>query len=362
MKRLLALALCALFVLNAEARTLYVDASRPNNNGNGLSAGKAKKTIQAAVNVSKKGDTIIVLKGKYAAPLKTNNKKLRIKSRSGKAATTIAARKWLDGYSLDLGSGSATKMSGFTVTPYLKKSDWDPDYRYYVTAGGVRGGTLSDCTFQSLGRVLAWPRPATFASTKLTDCLLDGCYTDSSGKKFVSSCTLNRCKVVGSERKGGGKNCPVASSKLSNCLFSGNDALSFSSCILGNCTIAGNDSVVLKKNKAYNTIFHQVPASQFKKAKKNTLKNCYSSSAPMFAAAADGDYHLLAGSPCIDRGTKVAAARKLYGKKDLDGKKRIQGKSVDIGCYEGAVAPPDDTYDDCFYDDYLCDDLDGGIY
>ena len=356
MKRFLALALCALVAVQAEARTLYVDAKRPNNKGNGLSVKKAKKTLQAAINIAKSGDTIVVLQGKYAAPVKTNNKKLKIKSKSGRTATTIAAKKWLAGYSLDLGSGAATKMTGFTIEPCFKKSDWDPDYGYYITAGGVRGGTISDCTFQSLGRVLAMPRPATFASTKLTDCLLDGCYADSSGEKFISSCTQNRCKVVDSRLS------PVVSSQLSNCLFSGNDALSFSSCILGNCTIAGNDSVVLKKNKAYNTIFHQVPASQFKKAKKNTLKNCYSSSAPMFAAAADGDYHLLAGSPCIDRGTKVAAARKLYGKKDLDGKKRIQGKSVDIGCYEGAVAPPDDTYDDCFYDDYLCDDLDGGIY
>ena len=92
MKQLLLLALCALLSANADARTLYVDSSRPNNNGNGLSKAKAKKTIQAAINVAKKGDTILVLKGKYAAPLKTNNRKIRIKSDSGAAATIPPGR------------------------------------------------------------------------------------------------------------------------------------------------------------------------------------------------------------------------------------------------------------------------------
>ena len=67
------------------------------------------------------------------------------------------------------------------------------------------------------------------------------------------------------------------------------------------------------------------------KAKKNKLTNCYKGKAPKFVPA---DYHLAKGSPCINKGTKAASVKKLFGKKDLDGKKRIKGKSVDIGCYE----------------------------
>ena len=66
MKRLLLLALCALFALDAGARTLYVDAKRPNNSGNGLSRAKAKMTIQAAINAAQAGDTILVYPGTYA--------------------------------------------------------------------------------------------------------------------------------------------------------------------------------------------------------------------------------------------------------------------------------------------------------
>ena len=70
MKRLFLLALCALFAASsAEARNLYVDASRPNNKGNALSLKKAKKTIQAAINIAKAGDTILVYPGTYA-PIK----------------------------------------------------------------------------------------------------------------------------------------------------------------------------------------------------------------------------------------------------------------------------------------------------
>ena len=92
MKRLLLLALCALLSLNADARTLYVDAKRPNNNGNGLSKAKAKKTIQAAINVAKKGDTILVYPGTYA-PIKTNNKKIEIKSVKGRKKTKLVLGK-----------------------------------------------------------------------------------------------------------------------------------------------------------------------------------------------------------------------------------------------------------------------------
>ena len=77
-----AAALCALFAVQAEARTLYVDARRPNNKGNGLKLSTAKKTIQAAINIAKAGDTILVSPGSYA-PIKTSNKKIATVSSSG---------------------------------------------------------------------------------------------------------------------------------------------------------------------------------------------------------------------------------------------------------------------------------------
>ena len=62
-----AAAFCALVVVQAEARTLYVNAKRPNNKGNGLKVNTAKKTIQAAINIARKGDTILVYPGNVPA-------------------------------------------------------------------------------------------------------------------------------------------------------------------------------------------------------------------------------------------------------------------------------------------------------
>lgn len=53
------------------------------------------------------------------------------------------------------------------------------------------------------------------------------------------------------------------------------------------------------------------------------------SSNPDFVSAASGNYHLKAGSPCIDKGTSVGAP-----KTDKDGIHRPQGNGYDMGAYE----------------------------
>ena len=135
MKKLLLLALCALLSANADARTLYVDAKRPNNSGNGLSRAKAKMTIQAAINVAQAGDTILVYPGTYA-PIKTKNKKIAIKSVSGKAQTRIRPDDYVvETTVLNLGDGTATKVVGFTVTP-----GWENEMATYGFSPASRAG------------------------------------------------------------------------------------------------------------------------------------------------------------------------------------------------------------------------------
>ena len=53
---------------------------------------------------------------------------------------------------------------------------------------------------------------------------------------------------------------------------------------------------------------------------------------PKFTDAANGDFTLSDGSPCRDAG---AYADWMATARDLAGNKRVRGKSVDIGCYEG---------------------------
>ena len=48
----------------------------------------------------------------------------------------------------------------------------------------------------------------------------------------------------------------------------------------------------------------------------------------------DPNYKLKKGSYCINKGKLTKAQKKLVGKTDLAGNKRIRGKAIDIGCYE----------------------------
>ena len=429
MKHILALLLYALFVAyQAGARTLYVDASRPNNKGNALKAKTAKKTIQAAINIAKKGDTIVVLPGYYTS-IKTKNIKITIKAAKGSGQTFIQKGPGKttktgyvassDEYIADLGTwesnqraydrnaklyrqyqrlkklkgGTSTVLSGFTLgnggaTVAFSGIVVDSPERISAVAGGtLKSCVIADC--HSAYGFCAYSRPGAGSKAieingspniykaKLVGCSVQACkgvaqwYSKPEHGLGICASTLTRCHVFGNgelPEYDGDPALPflVHDSKFYNCLLAENKLMKTDNCVFANCTIADNPSFTMKSTKAYNTIFHKVAASQFN-AKKNKLTKCYKGSAPNFVSVkttktvkvevgywddwdekiwdgtqyryytmvdAPGNYHLAKGSPCIDKGTKAKAVKKLFGSKDLDGKKRIKGKSVDIGCYE----------------------------
>ncbi len=426
MKRLLLLALCAILSANADARTLYVNAKRPNNNGSGLSAKKAKKTIQAAINAAQAGDTILVYPGQYA-PIKTKNKKISIKSVKGLSRTAIVAK-----YDhsdepvvcLDLGKrvgvqnrgygGRATKCAGFTCRPH----DWGlRDETVLQWCYGTHGGTVKSCLFKNIsgGHALSgkrgtygddWPDGTClpmylysggglFMATKLTKCKvvssnwsdwgsatlfhsivgcsLSGCSFSGNTALSLRSSTatacsfgktgrlqavdssFSRCRMTGNT----GTSTGFRSCKFYNCLLARNDKTGFTQSVFLNCTLADNDNHELFRSKLVNCILRNnangsesVWVEQFDEwgddvgyyktvrsihnfDSKNSFKNTFTDNRdPKFANAAGGDYRLKKGSPCINKGKLTKALKKLVGKKDLAGKKRVKGKAIDRGCYE----------------------------
>jgi hypothetical protein len=65
---------------------------------------------------------------------------------------------------------------------------------------------------------------------------------------------------------------------------------------------------------------------------------------PLFVDRPGGNYRLPAGSPCVDTGDDTFVKT---GETDMDGKPRILGAHVDMGCYEyGTVGPPPYTLGD----------------
>ncbi|GAG35257.1 unnamed protein product, partial [marine sediment metagenome] len=63
---------------------------------------------------------------------------------------------------------------------------------------------------------------------------------------------------------------------------------------------------------------------------------------PLFVNVANVDYHLQASSPCIDAGDNTAIPPSVVV--DLDGNPRIINGIVDMGAYEGGMAPTANVY------------------
>ncbi|HEY3267011.1 MAG TPA: right-handed parallel beta-helix repeat-containing protein [Armatimonadota bacterium] len=91
-------------------------------------------------------------------------------------------------------------------------------------------------------------------------------------------------------------------------------------------------TIVLRNNDIYGN-----NGADFRYYDDPTGQSGNISADPRLANLAAGDYHLLAGSPCIDKGDNTAVKP---GDLDLDGQARQAGAAVDIGADEFGSTPP----------------------
>jgi len=240
--------------------------------------------------------------------------------------------------------------------------------------------TISNCTFSensahSGGAVYCYSH----SSPTITNCTLSGnsaayyggaIYCDYSSPT-ISNCTFSENSASGNYGCGGAVYCDYLSSPtITNCTFSGNSAdyggavsCYASSPTITNCTFSGNSSA--QGGAVYclvssPTITNSILWSNFGSLGKEiyiydssssvtlnksdvtpdgyggeigniTENNCIHSD-PLFVDAANGDYHLLDGSPCRDAGDNSLVPPEVTT--DLDGNPRIQNGTVDMGAYE----------------------------
>lgn len=345
---------------------IYVDASRPDDSGDGLDWATAKKTIQAGVNIAKGGATVLVTNGVYntggiVAPgyALTNRvcitSAVTVRSVNGPMVTIIKGAPGSNGSNdvnavrgVFLANGGA--VAGFTITNgYVTRSGI---YTYDQSAAGIwlssncvasncllkgngtkssvvayfyNGGTMNNCTLSgNPGDAVSLDHGGTLNNCTLTRNSGYGAYLYWGG-------TLNNCALTGNA--GGGANFSYGGT-MNNCTVTKNSSVGayfYNGGTLGNCIIWDNSTDISKSGGGITISYTCVSIGV-----TNGVNGCITNN-PLFVDGINSNFHLQASSPCINAGhnSYVAATN------DLDGNMRIIGGVVDMGAYERQDAGTD---------------------
>jgi hypothetical protein len=135
---------------------------------------------------------------------------------------------------------------------------------------------------------------------------------------------------------------------ITNCTFVGNRSVfnqaaaihirpnGLDSCIVTNCILFdnGSDPIEREFGAGYGGIKHSLVQGNITLLGFTNAGNNLNNVDPLFESV--GNYHLAAGSPCIDAGTNLARSILPY---DIEGTIRNLGGSADMGAYEYNRAP-----------------------
>jgi hypothetical protein len=369
MKQNLILLTVFLTALSASSAEYFVDASRPDDTGTATNWATAKKTIQAAVDLTVNGDTVWVTNGVYNQGGKkasghslTNRvcieKAIYLRSVNGSEQTSIVGQGPLTNSAVRcvyLAPGAV--LSGFTLTNgYTMGFNGSGSYDQY--GGGVllfnnsvvencvladnqarfggggafcyEGGTLNNCTFlrnHADNNVYGYGGGVYVRNAgELNNCKFYGNSGRMGGGAALSGGVLNNCLIY----KNGGIGVRMYGGTLNNCTVFGNstDGVYFPQYGGGhlvNCIIWGNGSNIVKSD--------DFPVIEYTCTDPLQAGSGNISNAPLFATESADDYRLREGSLCIDSGTNLSAIIT----NDIDGNLRPLGAAFDMGAYEGGV-------------------------
>src|SRR5436190_22584772 len=363
---LLAVSLVSSFPLKVSASDLFVDLNCPNPQPPYGSWSTAATNIQTAVDAANAGDIVWVTNGIYQTGTRivpgdtTPNrvavtKAITVQSVNGAAAAIIKGSQTpgiTNGPTavrcVYLTNGAA--LIGFTLTNGATQAGSGTDVGL---GGGVRSlspsSVVSNCVLVGNSALFG----AGAASGTLSGCILSNNIAQNAGGGYYAairsavSGELNNCLIVGNAAQAGGAASAPGGGRasLNNCTIFGNSASraggglssvgaaaqSFLSA--SNCVVTGNHAPT---NVNYDLGF----------AFEMTLNYCCTAPLPAnglgnftfgphFADPAAGDFHLAAGSPCINAGNPSPV-----GAADLDGRARLVGPFVDLGAYEYQLPAP----------------------
>ena len=386
---------------------IYVNTIRPDDNGDGLSWATAKKTLQAAIDMSGAGDYIWVAKGTYypsSAYDLTNTARyyhFRMKNNVSIYGGFAGIENPLTFNYADRDySANETILSGDIGTP---NNNTDNCYHIFyhplstaLTASAILDGfTIKDgnangtsphnkgAGMYNASAALTLRNIIFSNNTAVTDG--GGLYNLSSSVNLLNtSFSLNTASNNGGAvyntssaptliniliksnvalNAGGGIYNDQSSTRLTNVTLSKNSATSGggiynannSSPILNNCILwdntASSNGHELYINGGTTTLNYSCYANQLNDIYNNagtfTTVNHNITSDPLFANTASGDFRIYSNSPCVDAGNNSYNATSS----DIRGKTRIQNSLIDMGAYEWTFAVDPDNIT-LYYVDY----------
>lgn len=250
-----------------DANTVYVDASRPDDSGNGLSWATAKKYIQSGITIACHGGTVYVAAGVYDQPADSNqwevvhlDDDLTIIGASA-LTTFIDGKDSYRGISITSHPGQVNTIRGFTIrngrTP-VYAARLIPAFTSYAAGIGISFPDIRPRLFN--GPQLSSEGGGIWITDQhivtIEDCaIINNRGRNGGGIYNAGQLTLDRCTVANNDAydEGGGiymnwSGPPAATLEVINCTISGNTAAGTygggiycgTQMFLLNSTIAGN--------------------------------------------------------------------------------------------------------------------------
>jgi len=238
-------------------------------------------TIQAAIYAARTGDLVLVHDGTYIENIDFWGMLIRVRSENGVEKTTIDGNQSGSVVTFNKKEGAESILDGFSI------KNGNSDY-----GGGIfcdnSSPTITNCSITENAAFRGGGIDCKYSSPTITNCVIRGNNAQDGGgiNSYISILTIVNCTLgvnsAATSNSGGGFHCQF------------NSQATIGNSILWGDTAAGiANEINLDDTSLLEVMYSDVQGGWLGQG-GNISSN------PLFKDAANGDYHLLPGSPCID--------------------------------------------------------------